>query len=145
MCHIIFILVLVICHFITYYGQNAWKYDYMIILSFVIKAVILFVHHTMLFWFIKQVLNKKTPRIETECITNRQHCESAAKLVLQSLRHRAHGAVAHGTQDLAEERPFTFVVGVYSVHRHPLGPADRQGHPEAQQNRKVILLFVFYL
>lgn len=73
--------------------------------------------------------------VKLECITNRQCCQSTAKLLLQTLRHRAHRAVAHGAQDLAEERPFTFVVGGYSVHRHPLCPADRQRHSKALQNR----------
>lgn len=85
----------------------------------------------------------KTP-VESECITNHQHCERAAKLLLQSLRHRVHGAVAHGTQDLTDERPFTFVVGLDGVHLHPLGPAERQGHSEALRNKQVILLSVFY-
>lgn len=77
-----------------------------------------------------------------ECITNRQCCERATKLPLQSLRHRAHRAVAHSAQDLAEEWPFTFAAGVYSVHRHPLGPADRQRHSEALQNRQTILFLL---
>lgn len=63
---------------------------------------------------------------EVENITNRQCCDSTAKLLLQSLRHRAHRAVAQGAQDLAEDRPFTLVVGVYSVHRHALSLADHQ-------------------
>lgn len=64
--------------------------------------------------------------LDLVCITNRQRCESTTKLLLQPQRHGAHWAVAHGAQDLAKERPFTFVVGLYSEHRHTLSSADRQ-------------------